>query len=89
MFANILLELDQHGIKYEHVVDDESDSNEEFVLIDDTDLYIEAENYLNGVYYNITERGYGYLLGLVSENCMCKVVATIIDDYLGQSNGRV
>lgn len=85
MFQNILLVLQNHGINYEHVVDDESDDNDEWVLITDSDMIIEGEQFLNGRYYSIIERGDYYtshILDLVSEACMLKVVAPIIEDRL-------
>lgn len=88
MFQNILNVLDNHSINYEHVIDDESDDNDEWVYITCTDLIIEGEQFMDTVFYSIIERSeyhVDHVLNLVSEACMLKVVAHIIEDRVNNS----
>ena len=89
MFANILLVLETAGIEYEHIIDDDqyAEVQDEFVMINDSNIVLDAEQYLDGIGYRITERdsntGYsGLLLDTVSESCFCNVVSHIVKDHL-------
>ena len=85
MFHNILLVLDNHAINYDHVIDDEYDDKDEWVLITGTDLILEGEQFMDAVFYSIIERSEFHvspILDLVSEACMLKVVGHIIEDRM-------
>jgi hypothetical protein len=87
-FNTVLILLENHGIMHEHIFDDECEQDQyEFINIIDTDMSLNVEEYTDGFYYTIDDRGMPPLLGQVSLTCFLNVVIHIVEDQIARVNG--